>query len=134
MRASDQDREQAVAKLRDHHSAGRLEVEELEERTSRALAARTVEELDALFHDLPDRMPRPIRRRRPSTLALAYWSPFIWVNAMLIGIWALSGFGYFWPAWVLLGWGVPMLMGHKIGHGCAKHRRRAHARSAVGRV
>lgn len=23
-----------------------------------------------------------------------------------VGIWALGGFGYFWPGWVLAGWGV----------------------------
>jgi hypothetical protein len=28
------------------------------------------------------------------------------INAFLVGIWAVSGFGYFWPGWVLAGWGV----------------------------
>ncbi len=29
------------------------------------------------------------------------------VNAFLIGIWYfVSGRGYFWPGWVLLGWGI----------------------------
>jgi hypothetical protein len=28
------------------------------------------------------------------------------VNAFLIGIWAVSGRGYFWPGWVLGGWGI----------------------------
>ena len=130
MRASDEDRERAVGKLREHHSAGRLDTEELEERTSRALAARTLDELEALFTDLPDQLS-VTRRRRPSRAALAYWTPFIWVNAMLIGIWALSGFGYFWPAWVLLGWGVPMAMGHRMGRTCGKHRRRSQLRSAA---
>jgi len=32
------------------------------------------------------------------------------INAMLVGIWAFSGGGYFWPAWVLLGWGVGLVM------------------------
>ena len=31
---------------------------------------------------------------------------YIVVNAMLVGIWALSGGGSFWPGWVILGWGV----------------------------
>jgi hypothetical protein len=31
---------------------------------------------------------------------------YLLVNALLIGIWAFSGAGYFWPVWVLLGWGV----------------------------
>jgi len=32
------------------------------------------------------------------------------VNAMLTGIWAMAGGGYFWPAWVLLGWGVGLVL------------------------
>lgn len=35
---------------------------------------------------------------------------YVVVNAMLIGIWAMSGQGYFWPMWVLLGWGVGLAM------------------------
>ena len=31
---------------------------------------------------------------------------YVIVNAFLIGIWAFTGAGYFWPAWVLGGWGV----------------------------
>ena len=31
---------------------------------------------------------------------------YIVVNVFLIGIWALSGFGSFWPAWVMAIWGV----------------------------
>ena len=35
---------------------------------------------------------------------------YVVVNAFLIGIWAVSGFGYFWPGWVLAGWGVLLLL------------------------
>lgn len=28
------------------------------------------------------------------------------VNAGLIVIWAISGGGYFWPIWVIIGWGI----------------------------
>lgn len=31
---------------------------------------------------------------------------YLVINALLIGIWFLSGNGYFWPAWVMAGWGV----------------------------
>ncbi len=31
---------------------------------------------------------------------------YLIVNAMLVAIWALSGQGYFWPVWPILGWGV----------------------------
>jgi hypothetical protein len=32
------------------------------------------------------------------------------VNLFLVGIWAVAGFGYFWPGWVLAGWGVLLLL------------------------
>ena len=32
------------------------------------------------------------------------------VNAMLVAIWAITGAGYFWPAWALLGWGVGLVL------------------------
>ena len=32
------------------------------------------------------------------------------VNAFLIGVWAMTGAGYFWPAWVLAGWGVGLVL------------------------
>ena len=28
------------------------------------------------------------------------------VNVLLIAVWAASGGGYFWPVWVILGWGI----------------------------
>jgi class 3 adenylate cyclase len=31
---------------------------------------------------------------------------YVLVNALLIGIWAASGGGYFWPVWSILGWGI----------------------------
>ncbi|MGZ4443421.1 MAG: 2TM domain-containing protein [Nocardioidaceae bacterium] len=35
---------------------------------------------------------------------------YIVVNLFLVGIWAVFGFGYFWPAWVLGTWGVFLLL------------------------
>jgi fatty acid desaturase len=32
------------------------------------------------------------------------------INLFLIGLWAATGFGYFWPGWVLAGWGVLLLL------------------------
>ncbi|MGZ5311074.1 MAG: 2TM domain-containing protein [Solirubrobacterales bacterium] len=31
---------------------------------------------------------------------------YVLVNAFLVGIWALSGSGAFWPVWVIGGWGI----------------------------
>jgi fatty acid desaturase len=35
---------------------------------------------------------------------------YLVINAFLIGIWAFTGAGYFWPGWVLAGWGVALLL------------------------
>jgi 2TM domain-containing protein len=31
---------------------------------------------------------------------------YVLINSMLIGIWAVTGHGYFWPVFPLLGWGI----------------------------
>ena len=35
---------------------------------------------------------------------------FVVMNAMFVGIWALTGGGYFWPAWIIGLWGVGLIM------------------------
>ena len=35
---------------------------------------------------------------------------YVVINLFLIGLWAATGFGYFWPGWVLGGWGVLLLL------------------------
>lgn len=32
------------------------------------------------------------------------------VNAFLVGVWFVTGAGYFWPIWVLGGWGIGLVM------------------------
>jgi hypothetical protein len=31
---------------------------------------------------------------------------FVVVNGFLVALWAITGRGYFWPVWPILGWGV----------------------------
>lgn len=35
---------------------------------------------------------------------------YVIVNAMLVVIWLMSGQGYFWPVWPILGWGVGLVL------------------------
>lgn len=49
---------------------------------------------------------RALRKRKFRGDLVAY----IVLNAFLIGIWAVTGFGYFWPGWVLATWGVFLLL------------------------
>jgi hypothetical protein len=58
LRISDTEREDAITKLGEHLSVGRLGVDEYGERTAQVTAAKTRGELLALFKDLPDPRPR----------------------------------------------------------------------------
>jgi hypothetical protein len=53
MRVSDADRDRVLTELGEHFQAGRLTSDELEERTGKALAAKTVGDLSGLVSDLP---------------------------------------------------------------------------------
>jgi 2TM domain len=35
---------------------------------------------------------------------------YLLVNAALVGIWAVTGAGFFWPAFPLLAWGIGVVM------------------------
>jgi class 3 adenylate cyclase len=92
--------------LRDHYGAGRLSDEELSERVDAAYKARTMSELEALTTDLPSRESARRHRGALTTSFRIHLSIYVVVNVMLIGIWAASGGGYFWPIWPILGWGI----------------------------
>jgi DUF1707 SHOCT-like domain len=64
IRVSDAERDQAVAELSEHYQAGRLTLEEFDDRSGQALRARTGSDLDGLFTDLP-------KGAAPSVLATA---------------------------------------------------------------
>ena len=94
MRAADTDRDRTVERLRDAAAEGRLTFEELADRIGAAGA------------DLPQReSPRPAARERPQL------TPFLATSVLLVAIWALTGMGYFWPVWPILGWGVFVVPG-----------------------
>ncbi|PRY65046.1 2TM domain-containing protein [Glaciihabitans tibetensis] len=46
------------------------------------------------------------RRRELATHATAY----VVVNLFLVLTWWFSGGGYFWPGWVIAGWGVGLVL------------------------
>ncbi|HTZ24335.1 MAG TPA: DUF1707 domain-containing protein [Streptosporangiaceae bacterium] len=89
IRVSDADREQVTARLREHFAEGRLTRDELDERVTAALNAKTVGDLRQVMVDLPEHapvlagagvpgpMPRGVRpgpvyvRRGPRLLPLA---------------------------------------------------------------
>jgi Domain of unknown function (DUF1707) len=54
LRASDADRDRALARLHDALASGMIEMEEFHDRSGQALSARTRRELAAITSDLPD--------------------------------------------------------------------------------
>jgi hypothetical protein len=135
IRASDADRDRAAAALREHLAAGRLTLEEFDERLDRAYAAKTLDELDEIMADLPttdlDRLPgdapdRPAGdsvsagprasrsieagRGRFSAAWRATWGSWLAISLLLCMIWLVSGAsGGLWFLWVALALGALML-------------------------
>jgi hypothetical protein len=35
---------------------------------------------------------------------------YVIINALLVAAWAASGGGYFWPVWIMGGWGVGLVL------------------------
>ncbi len=107
-RASDEDRERLVSELNAHTVAGRLDTDELEERTQAAYSARTTAELDALREDLPvtkAELDRTYAERRSHLTKRMVQETGGSAGLFVVSaaIWLLSGAtGSFWPAWVLV--------------------------------
>jgi hypothetical protein len=119
LRVGDAERGQVVDQLADHHAAGRLTLPEFEERMSSAWAARTGAELEVLVRDLPaPARPAPGTVAGPRPRLDGQTRTYLAVIALLWLIWLVTGAGYPWPVWPMLGWGL----------GVAGHQGRAWAR------
>jgi Domain of unknown function (DUF1707) len=104
MRASDADRDAVVAALSEHFQTGRLTSEEFDERTGRALTARTLGELDDLMADLPAinaAAPAPAAQPRglryPLLAMVAAALVVLVIVAFVLGAGAGSHRWDFWP-------------------------------------
>jgi uncharacterized protein DUF1707 len=110
MRAADADRDRTVERLRDAAAEGRLTPDDLERRLETALAAPTYAELDRVVADLP----QP-DGARPAARARSELGGFLATSVLLVAIWAVTGMGYLWPVWPILGWGVFVVPGVLYG-------------------
>jgi hypothetical protein len=119
LRVGDEVRNRVVDDLRVHFAAGRLNLTEFEERTSAALAAVTVADLQPLLRDLPDARIRtqsgpPVRQPAPRVRSTEPWDVLyrihvgVWVVLVVffVLIWLFAGGGYFWPIWPAMGIGL----------------------------
>jgi DUF1707 SHOCT-like domain len=121
IRASDEDRGRAAAALGEHYAAGRLSLEEFQERLDKAYAATTLGELDRLVADLPrtdlSRLPE---RRAPGPVQVpaggsalarrAAWRFWLAISVVAFVIWLLGGAsGGPWFLWAAIPLGLLML-------------------------
>jgi len=129
LRISDSDRDRAAAQLRDHYAEGRLTSEELDERVTATLNARTAGDLRRVMADLPsapaDLPSAPgtppyaawrYRRRGPRVLPVLL---LILLAAILLpGGWIffalLKAFLLFWLVVALVGFVGAMVFRHRV--------------------
>jgi hypothetical protein len=107
VRASDAEREEYAKMLRAAMTEGRLTLEEGEDRLSKVYAATFRDELPYLTADLPDGGRRALydnpearaefeKRARKYMAGRAGFA--VAIAAVLVGLWAVSGAHFFWPA------------------------------------
>jgi hypothetical protein len=100
MRVGDAERDEAARALGDHFASGRLDREEYDERLELAFAARTGNDLTALFRDLPQ--PRGAGSpARVHSARRGHRIPFLPVLLILIGLAIV--FHSSWIVWIGLG-------------------------------
>ena len=121
LRASDEDRGRIAAALGEHYAAGRLTLEEFQERLDKVYAATTLGELDRLMADLPGTdLGRLPERRAPGPVQVppggsvlawrAAWRFWLALSVVAFVIWLLGGAsGGPWFLWVAVPLGLLML-------------------------
>jgi hypothetical protein len=134
LRASDDDRDRTASLLREHHAAGRLNVDEFQERLDATYEAKTLGQLQHLLADLPSidlyHLPEQSMRRSQQVAASPpvpaehhgrlsaawrhHWASWASVSLLLFVIWAVGSLtsGHmngFWFLWVAGPWGAILL-------------------------
>jgi hypothetical protein len=66
--------------------------------------------------DQNDKREAAVKRVKAKRGFRVHAAIYLVVNSLLVVIWALSGAGYFWPIWAMLGWGIGLAF-----HGWSVH-------------
>jgi fatty acid desaturase len=60
--------------------------------------------------DSQERRDAAIKRIKDKRDFKTHVVSYVVVNLFLVGVWAVSGGGYFWPGWVMAGWGIGLVL------------------------
>lgn len=143
-----EERDAAIEALQEHHSLGRLDATEFEERMTRALEARTAPQLAVLFRDLPGPHPPFVASRTPvpqpsplepqvplqSQPVETPWYAQWWMILVAVGITAGTGgnLGFIIPMMAIWLWVIyPSLEANRRGPAIATHVDHAAAAAAL---
>lgn len=124
LRAGDADRDRVIEQLREAYAEGRLTTDELDQRIDAAHQARTMSDLTPLTADLPAPVPAPVdtdavekaqQKAKVAKDLRSTWAAWLGVGVLVNIIWLAtgltsSGFGYYWPIWVIGPWGGGLLI------------------------
>ena len=105
-RVGDLEREAARARLVEAYAAGRIDAPELESRAEAVWGAARSADLAAVVDDLGED-PAPPRGAHPRLVRDLL--VFLICGAIAVLVWHLTGRGFFWPVWVLVYTGLPLL-------------------------
>jgi 2TM domain len=79
-----------------------------------AMGATVVGEVTAMTHaaapiDQPGLRDQAITRLKKKSELRAHLLAYVLVNAFLLTIWAMTGAGFFWPVFLIAGWGIGLV-------------------------
>jgi len=138
VRATDDDRQRTIARLRTAAGEGAIDLDELEQRIATAWQARTVADLVVVTQDLPATIAapgaRPPKHRHPLVLEddefRGHLTTYCLVIGMLVVIWLLAGgpLSHPWPIYPAMGWGIGLGSHYQVA---SRHQRKRLARATA---
>jgi hypothetical protein len=124
LRATDADRERVRQLLLDAYADGRLSSEELHARSARLAEPTTMERLLLLVVDLEPTRPQPAPAARTHRVSMRDLLVFVVAGLVCVVLWWRTGHGFFWPLWVIVYTGIPLVSTVIVGRPMEATRRR----------
>jgi hypothetical protein len=124
LRSTDADRERVRQLLLDAYADGRLSAEELHTRSARLAEPISMERLLLLARDLEPIRPQPASTARTHRVSMRDLLAFVVAGLVSLVLWWRTGHGFFWPLWVLVYTGIPLVSTVVVGRPMDRHEGR----------